>query len=82
LPQNEGNGHDLALAICGQVALPDCHPNAAIGDVPAPWNSNIEAYQLEDVFRLVIFYNDDFGINAGDHVSVRRRKVLAWLVEE
>jgi hypothetical protein len=75
----------LALAICGDAALPltaqDYQPNAAVGDMPNSWNSNVDAYQLVDILRLVIFYNDDFGIDAGDLVDVMRQKVRAWLVE-
>lgn len=83
----EGNGHDLALAICGPscAALPaavqDFQPNAAIGDVPKPWNPLIEGYEDLDILKLVIFYNDSFGIVAGDSISDRRFKVRYWLSE-
>ncbi|KAF8495121.1 hypothetical protein F5888DRAFT_1804983 [Russula emetica] len=62
-----GDGHDLALAICGDsdAALPaavqDYQPNAAVGDVPGQWDPNIEGYELVDILRLVIFYNEDIG---------------------
>ena len=78
----------MAAAICGHADLPaaaqNYHPNAAVGDVPAPWNQSVESYQLADILRLVIFYNDNFGIEAGDLVRVRRTnlKVLAWLLDE
>jgi len=49
---------------------------------PNPWNPNVDAYQLVDILQLVIFYNDDLGINAGDLVYVMRQKVRVWLVEE
>ena len=46
----------MALAVCGYAALPpaaqDYQPNAAVGDVPNPWNPNVDAYQLMDVLRL------------------------------
>jgi hypothetical protein len=76
----------LALPLCvGNAAIGAAHdyqPNALIGDVPSPWNPNIYAYQLADVIRLVIFYNENFGIHAVDSVAVRRKKVHDWLVEE
>jgi hypothetical protein len=74
----------LALAICGHAALcaQDYQPNAAAGDVPNPWNPNVNAYQFMDILRLIIFYNDDFGINAGDLVDAMRQKVRNWLVED
>lgn len=85
IPQSEGNGHELALAVSGQAGLPNYEPNANVGDVPVtvPWNPNIEGYHPADSLRLInfyaeaiIFYNNDFGIEAGDLVSVRRRKVI------
>lgn len=82
----DGDGHNLALTICGQAALPaaaqNFQPNAAVGDIPNPWNPNIDAYQHLDILQLVIFYNDDFGIIAGDPVATRRYKVRTWLVEQ
>jgi hypothetical protein len=63
------------------LAAQDFQPNAAVGDVPNPWNPQIDAYQHLDILRLVIFYNDDFGIVAGDPVHVRRQQVRTWLVE-
>jgi hypothetical protein len=76
----------LALAICGGAALPPAarnfQPNAAVGDVPNPWNSFLESYRLLDIFKLVIFYNDDFGIVAGDPLHARIFKVRIWLLEQ
>ncbi|KAF8231427.1 hypothetical protein L208DRAFT_1398885, partial [Tricholoma matsutake] len=66
----DGDGHNLALTICGQAALPAAaqkfQPNAA----------------HLDIFQLVIFYNDNFEIIAGDPVAMRRYKVCTWLVEQ
>jgi len=68
----------LALTICGHAALP---PALKITNqmwlsvtCPNPWNPNVDAYQLVDILQLVIFYNDDLGINAGDLVYVMRQK--------
>jgi hypothetical protein len=75
----------LAVAIHPREVLPlaaqNYHPNGAIGDVPNPWNANINAYQLVDILRLVIFYNDNLGINVQDLISDRRQKVREWLAE-
>lgn len=85
-PQTDGNGHHLALAICGHAALPaaaqNYQPNAAVGDVPNPWNPNLDTYQHLDILQLVIFYNDDFSIIAGDPIATRIYKVRTWLVEQ
>jgi hypothetical protein len=76
----------MAVTICGQADLPpaaqDYKPNAAVGDVPHPWDPNVDTYELIDILRLVIFYNDDFGIDAHDELVVMKRKVGTWLVEE
>jgi hypothetical protein len=75
----------LALAICGHAALPTAaqnfQPNAAVGDVPNPWDPYIGT-QLLDILQLVIFYNNDFGIVAGDPVSLMTSKVRTWLLVE
>jgi len=82
----EGNGHDLALTICDYVALPVAAQayqlNAAIGDVPNQWIPRLHAYTHLYILRLVIFYNDDLGIEAGDNLDVRKEKVHSWLIDE
>ena len=45
-----------------------------VGAVP-PWHFNSNSYTHAAILRLVIFYNDDFGIVAGDPVEVRREKL-------
>ena len=56
------------------------HPNAAICDLPAQWNSNADTLRLVDILKLVIFYNDDFGINVDDPINIKRKKVREWLL--
>jgi hypothetical protein len=41
-----------------------------------------ESYQLADILRLVTCYNDNFGIEAGDLVPIRRTKVLTWSLDD
>jgi hypothetical protein len=77
----------LALAIWGQGAsLPadaqNFHPNAVIGDVPQGWDGHIAAFQHIHILRLVIFYNDDFGIVMNDKIPSRREKLRTWLLEQ
>jgi hypothetical protein len=76
----------LAAGIHAHGALPPAaqnyHPNGAIGDIPDLWDANVHAYQLIDILKIVIFYNDDLGINVQDLISDRRRKVFEWLAEE
>ncbi|KAI0286913.1 hypothetical protein BGY98DRAFT_942701 [Russula aff. rugulosa BPL654] len=81
-----GDGHALALAICEYEILPgyalNFHPEAPLGTVPADWNRNIHSYTIRDVLRLVVFYNDDFGIYLDDSLAVKRDKVRAWLCDQ
>jgi hypothetical protein len=76
----------LAHAIYGNPALPAAaqffEPNAGIGDVPDEFNPNIDEYQDADILRLVIFYNDDFGIALADTVAIRRLKLRTWLLDQ
>jgi hypothetical protein len=73
-------------SICGDAALPAAaqsfQPNAAVGDVPNPWNPEYLSYELLDILKLVIFYNDDFGIVVGDPLSDGMVKVRNWLLEQ
>ena len=54
-------------------------PDAEVGDVPDQWDSDIGAYTHAQVLKLVVFYNDDFGINEGDLLTVKRNKLRNWL---
>ncbi|KAI0247079.1 hypothetical protein BJV78DRAFT_1364394 [Lactifluus subvellereus] len=81
----DGNGHALALAICRQPQLPEpveaYHPNAMIGALPNPWDPDIEGYSHANILKLVVFYNDDFGIVPADRLRTRRGKVRTWLLD-
>jgi hypothetical protein len=62
--------------------LQNYQPNAEIGNVTDQWNSNIEGYMKDDFLKLVIYYNEDFGIYVEDTTADRRRNVRAWLCDE
>lgn len=76
----------MALAICGKPALPaivqQYHPNGAIGDTMNPWIANISILTLQEILKVVVFYNNNFGINARETIAVRREKVHGWLCQE
>jgi hypothetical protein len=40
-----------------------------VGTLPPNFNNNYSAYQRGDIVNLIIFYNEDFGIAAGDTVA-------------
>ena len=50
--------------------------------MPNPWNQEIESYELLDILKLVIFYNDDFRIVVGDPLSTMIFKLRIWLLEQ
>jgi hypothetical protein len=73
----------LALARYNTAALPaalqDYHPNAAIGNVCQEWDGDIGNLNTRLILKLIIFYNDDFGIIMADSVPRRIDKILRWL---
>jgi len=46
-------------------------PHGIVGTVPPQFNPDVDAYQHIDILRLVVFYNDDFGILPGDQLPER-----------
>jgi len=40
----------------------------------------IEGYEHLEIIQLVIFYNDNFGIDEGDPIDIRRSKFRVWLM--
>jgi hypothetical protein len=78
-----GDGWGFVVDIFGLEGIPagaqGYHPQGDVGDAYHPWNPNIEGLQRQEIARLIIFYNDSFGINAGDSVVGMRQKIRAWL---
>jgi hypothetical protein len=52
-----------------------------VGDVMHLWNPNIYEYEDDHILRLIIFYNDDFGIKGDQELYARIVKVERWLRE-
>ena len=71
-PQIAGDGLALAQAVAHNAAtrnaLVPLDPIPAVGDIPPNFNHNLPSYNHTDILRLIIFYNDDFGIVQGDTV--------------
>jgi hypothetical protein len=83
--QVRGDGHQLAQGVYPQLLpleVQNYHPLAGIGDVPHPWDPNIARYTHTQILKLIIFYNDSFGIDQGDHLGVRKLKLHNWLTGE
>ncbi|KAG1877708.1 hypothetical protein DFJ58DRAFT_835439 [Suillus subalutaceus] len=79
-----GHGHGLAM----QASRPDnvnlIPPIAAIqvaevGTCPAFWNPVADGYTMRTISQLIIFYNNDFGIQPADNMDVRKSKFRRWL---
>lgn len=79
-----GHGRDLAIQASQPEHLHHIPPIAAIqvaevGTCPPFWNPVTDGYTMRTIFQLIIFYNDDFGIQPADDVEVRRSKFRRWL---
>lgn len=82
-------GHGLLLAqaaaqnlnqdVRGALAAPAQIPN--IGSLPPNFNPDLPNYRHIDILNMVIFYNDDFGILAGDSVGSCIDRFRRFLVE-
>jgi hypothetical protein len=79
-----GHGLDLARRIYGgyapltsQLVPPQELP--VVGTTPPQWDSFVSGYTDVDILNLIIFYNEDFGIEPGDDLSACKDKFRAWL---
>ena len=85
LVQIPGDGNVLAAPLAKNAATAQAvqafQPHGLVGAVPPQFNPDVDSYQHIDVLQLIIFYNDDFGIQVGDQLPERKRKVRNWLME-
>ncbi|KAH8992799.1 hypothetical protein EDB86DRAFT_2805903 [Lactarius hatsudake] len=87
LKTHAGDGVQLAVHIFGHIQnvqhffVPPAQP-PNIGTQPqAPvFHTNFHLYQRADIINLIIFYNETFGINAGDNLQVCITKFQTFLV--
>jgi len=70
-----GDGLALAQAVAHNAATRNALVPLAqiplLGDIPPNFNHNITSYNHNEILRLIIFYNNDFGILQGDTVPSR-----------
>ena len=52
---------------------------APIGSVPPYFNINVASYTAKEIAKLILFYNEDFGIVENDDEAVRRSKLIMFL---
>ena len=50
-------------------------PRGALGSSPPNFNASIDSYGHLDILKLVVFYNDAFGIVQTDPVYERKMKI-------
>jgi len=59
--------------------LPSHVTPAPIGAVPPGFQTNISGYSRADITKLIVFYNQDFGILIGDDETEQRRKLTIFM---
>lgn len=62
----------------GLVALPAA---AEIGTVPLIFNPDMNSYKVKDIAKLMLFYNEDFGIVLNDDEGMRRIKLIEFMTK-
>ena len=70
-------GHLGGVAVQQALVAPDQVP--AIGSTPHEFNGHIANYLHGDIVRMIVFYNDDFGILVEDLVGTRLDKFRYFL---
>jgi len=81
---NAGHGYELAAerrqeahTVDNVLRVPDEIP--PIGSVPQGFGNYPTRFSHADIVRLIIFYNDDFGIIQQDDLAERRLKLTSFL---
>jgi len=80
-------GHGLALATAIFQDVNQLQPflvqppvEPVIGTAPPGYSNDFRHYNRSHIIRLIIFYNEDFGIVKGDTVDECIRKLQAFFV--
>jgi len=81
-----GSGEDLVAALYGArnpLVAQDIQElgAAALGSVPDPNHTpNLHGSSTHrEIARMMLFYNEDFGITATDQIDIRRSRLAFWL---
>lgn len=79
-------GHGLARAIlifqgvnAAQQFLVPPEQEPQVGTVPADFHTNLHGYTMANIIRLIIFYNDSFGIVHENNIETCVDKIQAFL---
>jgi hypothetical protein len=86
--QIPGYGHEAALLIADATTqsifnnlFPAGREPAEIGSTPPNFNAKVDRYQQIDILRMVVFYNENFGIAAQDNLEDRIAKFRRFLTD-
>ncbi|KAK0421680.1 hypothetical protein EV421DRAFT_1725030, partial [Armillaria borealis] len=78
-----GSGFDLANAVClkneNSTTTTLVRVTAEVGSTPPNFNGRIAKYSDEDILKMIVFYNDSFGITRLDALPERISKFRAFL---
>ncbi len=79
-----GTGIDKAKKVSPNgidVNAPDPNTVPSIGSLPQGFNGQLLEYTDMDIFKMIVFYNDDFKIERKDSLLVRIDKFRTYLSE-
>ena len=62
-----------------QHLLVPINPPSAIGTTPPGFNPALSEYHKQDIVRLIMFYNDNFGIVQGENLLTAISRFHYWL---
>ncbi len=86
--QIPGYGRDAALLIADATTqsafdkqFPASGEPAEIGSTPLNFNAAVDRYRQIDILRMVVFYNENFGIAAQDNLEHRIAKFRRFLTD-
>jgi len=69
--------HVIAITRAADRRNLAAHPQPApIGALPPHFNTNISSYSAKEISKLILFYDDDFGIGENDDEAIRRSKLM------
>ncbi|KAF8868333.1 hypothetical protein CPB85DRAFT_1448446 [Mucidula mucida] len=63
------------------LQLADIVPAPRVGETPPQFQGGLASYSNAEILRMIIFYNDDFGIVLNDSLAMRIDKFRSYLSE-
>ncbi|KAF9038841.1 hypothetical protein BDZ89DRAFT_982253 [Hymenopellis radicata] len=63
------------------LQLADIIPAPRVGETPPQFQGGLASYTNAEILRMIVFYNDDFGIVLNDSLAMRIDKFRSYLSE-